>query len=119
MTVKIIDPSLLIEPEKQGAKRRRDRKPLEYTHQDQLNQPIVPGRIVAFAYAYSNNIKLGTIIKSTRQRVRVAYKHRWTDKTGVTHTYEWNYLARPKNVLVITDTIQQELTLCKLRGDIP
>lgn len=119
MTVKIIDPSLLIEPEKQGAKRRRDRTPVTYNHTDQLNQPITPGAIVAFAYTYSNNIKLGTVIKSTKQRVRVAYKHRYTDKAGQVHIYEWNYLARPDNILVITDTIQQELTLAKLKGLIP
>ena len=119
MTVKIKDPSVTIEPETQGAKRRRDRTPPVYTHQDQLNQPIAPGSIVAFAYAYSNHLKLGTVIRNTKQRVRIAYKHRWTDSTGVTHTYEWNYLAQPRRILVITDTIQQELTLAKLKGLIP
>ncbi len=119
MTVKIKDPSVLIEPEKQGAKRRRDRQPPVYTHRDQLNQQITPGAIVAFAYAYSNNLKLGTVLKLTKQRVRVAYKHRYTDRAGVVHVYEWNYLAQPGRILVITDTIQQELTIAKLRGDIP
>ena len=119
MTVKIIDPSIPIEPENKGAKRRRARTPPQYNHTDQLNQPIANGAIVAFAYTYSNNIKLGTVLKSTRQRVRVAYKHRYTDKAGMVHTYEWNYLARPHNILVITDTIQQELVLAKLKGLIP
>ena len=119
MTVKIIDPSLRIEPETQGAKRRRDRTPPTYAHQDQLNQPIQPGSIVAFAYAYSNHLKLGTVIRNTRQRVRVAYKHRYTDRAGQVHIYEWNYLAQPGRILVITDTIQQELTLAKLKGLIP
>jgi hypothetical protein len=119
MTVKIKDPSVTIELEKQGAKRRRDRKPLTYQHQDQLNQPIEPGAIVAFAYAYSNHLKLGTVIRNTKQRVRVAYKHRYTDRAGQVHTYEWNYLAQPSRILVISDTIQQELTLAKLKGDIP
>ena len=119
MTVKIIDPSLRVEPEKQGAKRRRDRTPPVYTHNDQLNQPITPGAVVAFAYAYSNHLKLGTVVRNTKQRVRIAYKHKWADKSGQVHTYEWNYLAQPGRVLVITDTIQQELTIAKLRGDIP
>ena len=119
MTVKIIDPSLAIEPETQGAKRRRDRKPLTYTHQDQLNQPIEPGAIVAFAYTYSNHLKLGTVVRNTRQRVRIAYKHKWADKSGQVHVYEWNYLAQPGRILVISDTIQQELTLAKLKGLIP
>jgi hypothetical protein len=119
MTVKIIDPSLLIEPETQGAKRRRDRTPPTYTHQDQLNQPIEPGSIVAFAYAYSNHLKLGTVIRNTRQRVRIAYKHRYTDRSGQEHVYEWNYLAQPGRILVITDTIQQEILLAKLKGLIP
>jgi hypothetical protein len=119
MTVKIIDPSLAIEPEKQGAKRRRARTPLLYTHTDQLNQLIQPGSIVAFAYAYSNHLKLGTVIRNTKQRVRVAYKHKWVDKTGTVHVYEWNYLAQPNRILVMSDTLQQELTLAKLKGDIP
>jgi hypothetical protein len=88
-------------------------------HKDQLNQAIQPSQIVAFAFAYNNRVNLGTVVKLTRQRVRVLYKHRWIDRDNNVHVYEWNYLARPERILVLTDTLQQELTIAKLKGLIP
>lgn len=119
MTV-IHDPVTAIEPEQQGAKRRRagTLKPV-IQHTDKINQPITINSVVAFAFSYSNGVRLGTVVKLTAKRVRVAYKHNWRDKNGALHTYEWNYLANPERVLVLTDSLQQELTILKLKGQLP
>lgn len=91
----------------------------EIQHTDQIGQALRPGQQVAFCYSGAPGIRLGTVQKLTKQRVKVAYKHRWIAHTGETRTSEWTYLSHPERVLVLSDTLQQELTMLKLRGMLP
>lgn len=88
-------------------------------HKDQLNQAIVPGSIVAFSWSNNPGVRIGRVEKLTAKRVRIAYKWIWANSAGETRIMEWNYLAVPNRVVVLSDTLQQELTVNKLRGLIP
>lgn len=88
-------------------------------HKDHLQQPIQVGATVAFTFANSPAMRIGTVTKLTKQRVRIAYKWIWADSTGDRRIMEWTYLAVPERVVVLTDTLGQELTVLKLRGMLP
>lgn len=88
-------------------------------HNDAINQPIQIGQYVAFTFAYSIGIKVGQVIKLTKQRVKIGYKHVYTDVNNNIHTYNGTYLARPERIIALTDTLPQELTMLKLKNLIP
>ena len=89
-------------------------------HLDQLNQEIRVGQAIAFSYAYSNSLRVGTVIKITRQRIRVAYNYKWvSNQTNEERISEWTYLAHPERTLVLSDSLPAELTMLKLRGMLP
>ena len=91
----------------------------QYQHLDQIGQEILPGQPVAFCYSGAPGIRLGTVVKLTKQRVRVAYKHQWIDRENRLHTNQWNYLSTPERVLVLSDQLPAELTLLRLKGLLP
>jgi len=98
--------------------RKQPKLPIQ--HFDQINQEIHPGQIVAFCYSGAPGIMLGTVVKLTRQRVRVAYKHQWIrSDTKERIISQWNYLSTPERCLVLNDTLPAELILLKLRGLLP
>jgi hypothetical protein len=89
-------------------------------HQDQLNQEILVGSTVVFSRAYSNSLQIGTVVKITRRRVRIAYCYKWiSNQTNEQRISEWQYLAPPERVLVLTDSLGVELMMLKLRGLLP
>jgi hypothetical protein len=88
-------------------------------HTDQIGQPLLPGQPVAFCYSGAPGICLGTVVKLTKQRVRVAYKHKWMDRDNNIRINEWNYLAHPDRTLVLSESLPQELTMLKLKGLLP
>lgn len=88
-------------------------------HFDQIHQEIRPGQQVAFCYSGAPGIRVGTVVKLTRVRVRVAYKHKWVDHNNNVRINEWTYLSTPERVLVLSDTLPQELMMLKLKGMIP
>ena len=92
----------------------------EIQHQDQIGQAIRPGQVVAFCWSGAPGIKIGTVQRLTRQRVRIAYKWTWTHHTtGETRVNEWTYLSTPQRTLVLGDGLGAELTMLKLRGLLP
>lgn len=92
----------------------------QYEHNDQINQPIKPGQIVAFSYAGAPGIKLGTVLRLTKSRVRIKYNHQWVNnRTNEVHISTYNYLSTPERVLVLSDSLPAELTMLKLRGLLP
>ena len=96
---------------------KKSKQPIQ--HHDQIGQPLRPGEPVAFCYSGAPGIRLGTVVKLTRQRVRVAYKHSWTDRDGNVRINEWMYLAHPDRTLVLTESLPCELTMLKLKGLLP
>ena len=88
-------------------------------HKDHLQQPIQVGATVAFTFANSPAVRIGTVQKLTKQRVRIAYKWLWANSAGDTRIMDWNYLAVPERVLVLSDTLGQELMVLKLKGMLP
>lgn len=92
---------------------------LPISHTDQIDQPIQLDDYITFTHAYSSGIKLGRVVKLTKQRVKIAYKHKYIDKNNSVQIYEWTYLARPERTIVITPTLDQQLTMLKLKNLIP
>jgi hypothetical protein len=89
-------------------------------HNDQIGQAIKPGQQVAFCYSGAPGIKLGTVVKLTARRVRIAYKWAWTrHDTQERVVSEWNYLSTPERILVLGESLPAELTLLKLKGLLP
>ena len=88
-----------------------------YEHNDQLGQSIKVGQLVTFSYAHSRRIFVGQVRKLTKQRVRMAFNNKY-DYKGETHTYPCQHLARPEDVIVLGDDLQQHLTLATLQKKI-
>ena len=97
--------------------KKQPKEPVQ--HNDQIGQPLLPGQPVAFCYSGAPGIRLGTVVKLTKQRVRVAYKHTWIDRDNTCRIMEWMYLAHPERTLVLSETLTQELTMLKLKGLLP
>ena len=89
-------------------------------HNDQINQEIIPGQAVAFCYSGAPGIKLGTVVKLTQHRVRIAYNWQWYDNTTKeTRITKCNYLSTPERILVLSESLNAELILLKLKGMLP
>ena len=85
-------------------------------HQDQLNQPLLPGMTVAFVSAYSGQLRIGRVRKLCPKRVKIEFVYQWTSHVdGRTEQHRITYQARPERCLALTDTLAQELTLLRLR----
>lgn len=112
-------PDSLIELETKSAKRPRPKTAPQYQHTDKLNQQIKPNDIVAFSDSYYNNINLGTVIKLTRCRVRVRYSLEFRRQNGEVKQYTYEYLGNPQRMLVLSESLQSELLMYKLRGKLP
>lgn len=110
-------PDSLIELETKSAKRPRSKTTPE--HRDKLNQTIRVNDIVAFSDSYYNNINLGTVIKLTRCRVRVRYSLEFRRQNGEVKQYTYEYLGNPQRMLVLSESLQSELLMYKLRGKLP
>ena len=88
-----------------------------YEHDDLLGQPIKEGQMVALTYARSRRIFVGQVICLTKQRVRIAFNNKY-DYKGETHTYPCRHLARPEDVIILNEQLQQHLTLATLKKTI-
>ena len=88
-----------------------------YEHNDQLGQPIKEGQMVALTYSHSRKVFVGQVIRLTKQRVRMSFINSW-DYKGETHTYRTHHIARPGDVVVLGEQLQQHLTLATLKKTI-
>ena len=88
--------------------------PTLYEHSDKLTQPIRPGDYVAFSHSYTPGVLYGRVIKLTRLRVRIEYNYSnyWN---GTLYSGVGKHLARPEQVIVLGDTLQQHLMLDALK----
>ena len=94
------------------------RKPTEYQHNDHLGQAIHPGQQVAFSYSASPGIRVGTVQRLTRMKVRVSYYWRYTYPDGRVSEGHSNYLANPDQILVLGDGLPAELTMLALKNQL-
>lgn len=92
-------------------------KQIAYDHKDRLGQAITVGAHVAFTWSANPGIRIGVITKITPKRVRMSFNHKYT-RNGETVNYKCYHIARPEDCLVLSDTLQQELTLATLKKTI-
>ena len=83
-------------------------------HVDFLGQPIRVGDYVSFTWAQGRGIRVGVITKLTKQRVKIAWNNSYT-YDGVKTYYTGNHITRPVDCLVLSDKLQQQLTMATLQ----
>ena len=86
-------------------------------HVDFLGQPINVGDHVSFTWAGYRGVRVGVITKLTKQRVRMTFNNSYVHD-GVRTYYVSNHIARPGDCLVLSDTLQQQLTMATLKKTI-
>jgi hypothetical protein len=86
-------------------------------HSDHLGQPIRPGDYVSFTWANYRGIRVGRILKLTKQRVKIIFNNSYVH-AGVRNEYTSFHIARPTDCLVLSETLQQQLTMATLQKKI-
>lgn len=86
-------------------------------HVDFLGQPIQVGDHVSFTWSQACGIRVGVITKLTKQRVKIAWTNSYT-RDGVKTYYPGNHITHPSNCLVLSDKMQQQLTMATLQRKI-
>jgi len=89
----------------------------EIEHFDFLGQPIQVGDYVSFTWAECRGVRVGTVVKLTKQRIRITFNNSHVYQ-GETHYYSSNHIARPGDCLVLSDKTQQQLTIATLQKKI-
>ena len=86
-------------------------------HVDLLGQPIQVGDHVSFTWAGYRGVRVGIITKLTKQRVKMTFNNSYVH-AGVRTYYTSNHIARPTDCLVLSNTLQQQLTMATLQKKI-
>jgi hypothetical protein len=86
-------------------------------HSDHLGQPIHPGDYVSFTWANYRGVRVGRVSKLTKQRIRIAFNNSYVHD-GVRNEYVSHHVARPTDCLVLSETLQQQLTMAALQKKI-
>jgi hypothetical protein len=86
-------------------------------HTDFLGQPINVGDYVSFTWSQGRGVRVGVIIKLTKQRVKISYNNSYVHE-GERHYYTGGHITRPGDVLVLSDKLQQQLTMATLQKKI-
>jgi hypothetical protein len=86
-------------------------------HFDFLGQPIQVGDHISFTWAGYRGVRVGVVTKLTKQRIRMTFNNSYVHQ-GVPHYYTGNHIARPGDCLVLSDKIQQQLTMATLQKKI-
>ena len=90
------------------------KKQLTYEHRDIIGQTIAPGQTVSIAL---NGNKVGTVVKMTRVKIRVKYYQSWASvRSGESRKHLVEYLCYPNQLLVLSENLQHELTIARLKG---
>ena len=83
-------------------------------HVDYLGQPIRVGDCVSFTWAGSRGIRVGTITKLTKQRVKMSFI--WCHEyNGVKSYHTATHITRPGDCLILGNGLQQHLTMATLQ----
>ena len=86
-------------------------------HFDHLGQPIGPGDYVSFTLSNYRGVRVGKILKLTKQRVRIVFQNSYVHN-GVRHEYTSYHIARPTDCLILGEKLQQHLTMATLQKKI-
>ena len=86
-------------------------------HFDYLGQPICPGDYVSFTWSHGRGVRVGVITKLTKQRVKISYNMSYVHE-GERHYYTGGHIARPGDVLILSEKLQQQLTMATLQKKI-
>jgi hypothetical protein len=86
-------------------------------HTDRLGQPIGVGDYVAFTWASFRGVRVGKILKLTKQRVRIIFNNSYVSN-GIKTEYVSYHITRPQDCLVLGDTLPQHLTMATLQRKI-
>ena len=86
-------------------------------HFDHLGQPIHPGDHVSFTWAGYRGVRVGKILKLTKKRVRVVFNNSYVHD-NVKHEYVSYHIARPADCLILSENLQQQLTMATLKKKI-
>ena len=86
-------------------------------HTDFLGQPIRIGDHVSFTWSTARGIRVGVVNKLTKQRIKLSFSGSYTHK-GVTEYFTSHHITRPIDCLVLSDKLQQHLTLATLQKKI-
>jgi hypothetical protein len=86
-----------------------------YEHRDSLDQPIQVGQPIAFTSSYLKGVKIGTVTKLTRARVKIHYKYKHMIN-GQQVTSPWITLIEPKRTILLGDTLPPALTMFLLKN---
>ena len=86
-------------------------------HTDRLGQPIRVGDYVAFTWASFRGVRVGKILKLTRQRVRIIFNNSYVHD-NVRHDYVSYHITRPQDCLILGEVLPQHLTMATLQKKI-
>ena len=86
-------------------------------HFDHLGQTISPGDYISFTWANSRGLHIGRVLKLTKQRIRISYNVNFVHN-NVRHEYTGYRFARPEDCLILSENLQQQLTLATLQKKI-
>jgi hypothetical protein len=86
-------------------------------HFDLLGQPIQVGDYVSFTWSGYRGVRVGVITKLTKQRVKMTFNNSYTHN-GMFHSYISHHIARPTDCLVLSEKLQQQLTMATLQKKI-
>jgi hypothetical protein len=75
----------------------------QYEHRDSLGTPIHTGQPIAFTHSYLSGVKIGTVVKLTKKRVKIDYKYIWTKKDGTKERGSYIVQGTPHRTLVLID----------------
>ena len=86
-------------------------------HSDHLGQTISPGDYVSFTWSNYRGIRVGRVLKLTKQRIRIIFNNSYVHN-GVRTEYTSYHVARPTDCLVLSESLQQQLTMATLQKKI-
>jgi hypothetical protein len=86
-------------------------------HVDLLGQPIQVGDYVSFTWAGYRGVRVGVITRLTAKRVRMTFNNSYVHE-GIRNYYTSNHIACPTDCLVLSDKLQQQLTMATLQKKI-
>jgi hypothetical protein len=86
-------------------------------HFDHLGQTIRPGDYVSFTWSNHRGIRVGQVLRLTKQRIRIRFNNSYVHD-GVRTYYTSNHITRPTDCLVLSEDLQQFLTMATLQKKI-
>jgi uncharacterized protein YcfL len=84
-------------------------------HTDSLNTPILVGQPIAFTHSYLKGVKIGVVVKLTKERVKIRYRYVWRDKDGTNHKGEYDTLIQPQRTLILAAALAPAVTMYMLK----